>query len=148
LVEPLVQRALALRPPPEVVLIDGFGGLHPQRAGAAVLCGRACGVPTVGVAKSLLVGARGAPSERAARGAGEAGALSWPVVGEGGEEVAVAVRAHAGVTRPVWVSSGHKVPLHAAVRLVKAMARHRGCEPLRLADQGARARVAVSCRGG
>lgn len=145
LLAPLVRRALALpeHTAPEVVLIDGFGELHPRRAGSAVLCGRATGVPTVGVAKSMLVGARGAPPELEARAAG-GGSLTWPVVGDDGQTVAVALRAHAGVTRPVWVSAGHRVPLDAAVRLVRAMARHRVCEPLRLADQGGRARVRES----
>ncbi|MBI2183730.1 MAG: endonuclease V [Thaumarchaeota archaeon] len=40
----------------DVVLVDGHGIAHPREAGLAVFVGAALGMPSLGVAKSLLVG--------------------------------------------------------------------------------------------
>ncbi len=42
--------------PPDVVMIDGQGRLHPRRGGVATGFAAATGLPTIGVAKSLLCG--------------------------------------------------------------------------------------------
>ena len=49
-----VVRRLEVRP--DLVLVDGHGILHPKKAGLAVFVGVALGIPTIGVAKTLLVG--------------------------------------------------------------------------------------------
>lgn len=47
--------AAAARPPwPQVFLVDGYGALHHRRCGSACHLGVHCGIPTVGVAKTLL----------------------------------------------------------------------------------------------
>lgn len=46
--------AAALPPWPQVFLVDGYGALHHRRCGSASHLGVCCGVPTVGVAKTLL----------------------------------------------------------------------------------------------
>src|SRR5256885_1266796 len=45
-----------LDPPPDLLMIDGQGVLHPARFGIACMAGVTLGVPAIGVAKSLLVG--------------------------------------------------------------------------------------------
>lgn len=50
-------RKLSMRP--DLILVDGHGIAHPRRAGLAVFVGVLLDLPSVGVAKSLLVGELG-----------------------------------------------------------------------------------------
>ena len=68
---PVVRAALKkLRRRPDLVLVDGQGLAHPRRLGIACHLGLVTGLPTIGVAKSLLVGEHRPPGRR--RGAGAA----------------------------------------------------------------------------
>ena len=54
---PFVVRAVrGLRAHPQVVCFDAHGAAHPRFAGLATVAGMVLGVPSVGIAKSLLVG--------------------------------------------------------------------------------------------
>lgn len=116
-----------LRTVPDLVLCDGQGRAHPRRLGLACHIGLALEVPTVGCAKSLLVG-RPAGDLGAARGS------RTPLVLEG-ERIGTIVRTRTGV-QPVYVSVGHRIDLASAERWVLAAApRYRLPEPARLAHQ-------------
>lgn len=95
---------------PDLLLCDGQGIAHPRRFGIASHLGVVCNLPTVGVAKSLLVGRHGALADE--RGA------SSPLVHRN-ETVGAALRTRPGVA-PVYVSPGHRVSLPTALRLVMA----------------------------
>jgi deoxyribonuclease V len=41
---------------PQLVCFDAHGAAHPRSAGLATVCGMVLGIPSVGIAKSLLVG--------------------------------------------------------------------------------------------
>jgi deoxyribonuclease V len=113
---------------PELLLVDGHGRAHPRRCGIACLLGLAVDVPTIGCAKSVLVGSfSGLAAARGARA---------PVV-HAGEVVGAALRTRTGV-RPVIVSVGHRVTLAAACTRVLAASRFRIPEPLRAAHAAAR----------
>src|SRR5262247_1833794 len=108
---PALLAALArLRIPPDVILCDGHGLAHPRRFGIASHLGVYCGIPTVGVAKSRLIGEHGIPPQR--RGA-------WVQLRDRGETIGAVLRSRAN-TSPIYVSIGHRVSLPAAVRLVMA----------------------------
>lgn len=112
--------------PPEVILYDGHGLAHPRRFGIACHLGIILDLPTIGCAKSRLIGAHGEPGAR--RGS------AVPLVDEG-EVVGSVLRTQDGVS-PVFVSVGHRVDLPGARRVVLACAvRYRLPEPLRLADR-------------
>jgi deoxyribonuclease V len=110
----------------DVICFDGHGVAHPRRCGLATHLGVTIDRPSMGVAKSVLVG-------EVRRLAASAGSVSDVV--HRGEVVARAVRTRRDV-QPVFVSEGHRVTLESAVRTVLACAtRYRIPEPTRLADQ-------------
>jgi deoxyribonuclease V len=116
---------------PDLIVCDGQGRAHPRRFGLACHIGVETDTPTIGVAKSILVGAH-APL------APERGATQ-PLVADG-VVVGLALRTQTGV-KPVYVSVGHAVSLATAARLVLACApRYRLPETTRLADQLSRGR--------
>ncbi len=54
---PFVVAAIeGLRPRPQLLCFDAHGGAHPRSAGLATVAGMVLGIPSVGIAKSLLVG--------------------------------------------------------------------------------------------
>jgi deoxyribonuclease V len=108
---PVVLQALkALRVRPDVLLCDGQGVAHPRRCGFASHMGLASALPTVGVAKTRLVGEhRDAPDRRGA---------STPLL-DRGEVIGAVLRTRPGV-KPLFVSTGHRVSLASAIRLVMA----------------------------
>jgi len=90
-----------LKQQPDVFLVDGQGIAHPYRCGFASHLGLAIGKPTVGVAKSRLVGE--------------------PVnayLVENGQTIGAVVTTKEG-SKPVYVSVGHRISLETAVKIVK-----------------------------
>ena len=112
---------------PQLVLADGHGRAHPRRCGLACLLGLALDLPTVGCAKSVLVGG----FSRLARDRGAREPLT-----DGAEVIGLVLRTRAGV-RPVIVSVGHRVTLEDASSWVLRASRFRIPEPLRLAHTAA-----------
>lgn len=108
---PVVLEALQkLRALPSLLLCDGQGYAHPRRLGIASHLGIVCDLPTVGVAKTLLVGRHEPVPD--IRG-------TWRPLVDGGETVGAALRTRAGV-KPVYVSAGHRISLETALRYVMA----------------------------
>jgi deoxyribonuclease V len=96
---------------PDALVFDGQGMAHPRRFGVACHGGVLFGVPSVGCAKSILVGAHGPlGSERGARAA----------LVHRRETVGYAVRLRADVL-PVYVSPGHLMDAETAVAVVEAV---------------------------
>lgn len=110
----------------DVLILDGQGLAHPRRFGIACHVGVVVDRPAIGCAKSILVGKHGLLPPAAG---------AWLPLTDRGETIGAAVRTQVGVT-PVYVSTGHRVSLETAVRLVLACVRsHRLPEPTRLAHQ-------------
>ncbi|HEX6885509.1 MAG TPA: endonuclease V [Planctomycetota bacterium] len=119
---------------PDLLLVDGHGLAHPRRCGIACHLGVELARPSIGCGKSLLVGTHRTPGPR--RGA-------HTRLVHRGEVVGACLRTRSGV-RPVYVSSGHRIELEAALALVLACARgFRLPEPIRAADHLAGARAAA-----
>lgn len=125
-VPPLLKAFRRLRTTPHAVLFDGHGLAHPRRFGLACHAGVLLGLPSVGCAKSLLVGEH----DEVGTERGAVAELSWD-----GSTVGVVLRTRARI-RPVYVSPGHLVDIGSAVNLVLASTgRFRIPEPIRLAHQ-------------
>jgi len=105
---PILDGLEALETPPDALLLDAHGLAHPRRFGLACHIGLLTSLPTVGCAKSLLVGAH----VRLARSKGSQAPLIYK-----GSKVGVALRTRDAV-RPVYVSRGYMVTLARAVSLV------------------------------
>jgi deoxyribonuclease V len=117
-----------LRQAPDLIFCDGQGYAHPRRFGLASHLGLLLDCPTIGVAKSVLVGEYRMPGTRA-------GSSSPLVDPQTGEVLGAALRTRRGA-RPVFVSSGHRVSLPHAVRLtVETSDGHRLPRPTRDADR-------------
>ncbi len=118
-----------LRSTPDLVVVDGQGIAHPRRLGLAAHLGLLLDLPTIGCAKSRLVGTPAGPL-------GEERGATAPLF-DAGEEVGRAVRTRRGA-KPLYVSVGHRISLDCAVWWVLALApRYRVPEPVRLAHQAA-----------
>lgn len=94
---------------PDALLVDGHGRAHPRRFGIACHLGLLLDLPTIGCAKSLLVGAH----EQVGEAPGD-----WVPLVHGGELIGAALRARSGVA-PIYVSVGHRVDLPSALALVR-----------------------------
>jgi deoxyribonuclease V len=124
---PAVLAALRkLRTAPDVLIHDGHGLAHPRRFGIACHIGVILDRPTIGCAKSRLIGTHRPPELR--RGA------AAPLIDDGAV-IGSVLRTQDGIN-PVFVSVGHLIDLAGARRVVLACAvRYRLPEPTRLADQ-------------
>jgi deoxyribonuclease V len=110
---PVVLDALGLlRSPPDLLVCDGQGLAHPRRFGLACHLGVLTGLPSIGAAKSRLLGTHAAlPSARGA----------WVPLVDRGETVGAVLRTRTGVS-PLYVSVGHRLSLATAIALVLACA--------------------------
>jgi deoxyribonuclease V len=124
---PVAIKALEnLKITPDVILCDGQGLAHPRRFGVACHIGLIADVPTIGVAKSLLVGKFENLDE-------ERGSTA-PLMHKN-ELVGVALRTKNKV-QPLFVSIGHRINLETATDLVLQCApKYRLPETTRLADK-------------
>nr|WP_233175659.1 deoxyribonuclease V [Dyella sp. ASV24] len=124
---PAVLQALSELPEsPDLVFVDGHGIAHPRRLGIAAHLGVATGLPTIGVAKSILVGTH----EEVGPHRGDRQPLEYK-----GEVIGCVLRSKDGI-RPLIVSPGHRVSMATAPELVLAFGtKYRLPEPTRLADR-------------
>ena len=107
-------------------MVDGHGYAHPRRFGFACHVGLLLDVPTIGVAKSRLIGEQGTV-------AGPRG--SRADLTHEGEVIGSMLRTKQGV-RSVYVSVGHRISLEAAEAwALRCDGGYRVPEPTRRADQ-------------
>lgn len=111
---------------PDLILCDGQGIAHPRRFGIACHLGVLIDVPTIGVAKSLLVGKHEElPLERG----------NWQPLIHRRETIGAVLRTRKGV-KPVYVSSGHRISLTTAIDYVmRCTPKYRLPETTRWADK-------------
>ncbi len=122
----LAEAFRSLKHRPEVVLVDGQGIAHPRGLGLAAHLGLVLEVPTIGAAKSRLVGDGEAP-------AAAAGSFS-PLIYQG-KQVGLILRTRQGV-KPLYLSPGHLITLKESLEItLGCVTKYRIPQPLRRADQ-------------
>lgn len=111
---------------PDLILCDGQGLAHPRRFGLASHLGVLLDLPTIGVAKSLLIGKH---EELAA----EKG--SWQPLIDRGETIGAVLRSRTNVN-PLYISIGHRISLPTAIDYVlRCTTKYRLPETTRIADR-------------
>lgn len=114
-----------LRVVPDVVIFDGQGIAHPRGIGIATHLGLVLGIPSIGCAKSRLIGSYSEPDEKK-------GAWS-PLIYEG-RTIGAVLRTRDRV-RPLFVSPGHLIDLEGSIKIILHLSRgYRIPEPQRCAD--------------
>lgn len=122
---PVLEKAFSkLGTTPDVIIFDGQGIAHPRGMGLASHMGLILDCPTIGCAKTRLVGSYPPP----AQAKGSTAPLNYQ-----GRIVGAVVRTREGV-KPVFVSPGHAITLAEAAGLVLDCSRgYRLPEPVRQA---------------
>jgi len=109
---------------PDVLICDGQGRAHPRRFGVACHAGILTGKPSIGCAKSVLVGKFDEPP--VARG-------NWSPMIHREEEIGAALRTKNNVA-PVYVSPGHLIDSKTSIEiLLRCDGGYRVPEPTRQA---------------
>ncbi|MEW8029386.1 MAG: deoxyribonuclease V [Candidatus Thiodiazotropha sp.] len=106
----ILQAVSKLRQTPDVFLCDGQGMAHPRRFGLACHLGVYSDIPSVGVAKTRLIGSHAAvPVEKG----------GWVPLIDKDETIGAVVRTRNNV-KPLYISIGHKISLRRSIELVLA----------------------------
>ncbi|XP_043855244.1 endonuclease V isoform X3 [Dromiciops gliroides] len=121
---------------PQVLLVDGNGVLHHRGFGVACHIGIITDLPCIGVAKKLLQvdGLKNNDLHKEKIQHLKMGGDTFPLMGDSGTILGMALKSHSKSSKPLYVSVGHKVSLEAAVRLIQTCCRYRIPEPIRQAD--------------
>jgi deoxyribonuclease V len=123
---PILAAALArLKKRPDVVLVDGQGIAHPRGLGLATHLGLVADIPTIGVAKSRLVGEGQVPE----LAAGSYNPLIWKE-----KQVGLILRTQKG-KNPLYLSPGHRITLPECLEItLGCVTTYRLPLPVRQAD--------------
>jgi len=123
-IPPLIKALEKLNNFPDLIMCDGQGIAHPRSMGIATHLGVLLDIPTIGVAKSKLVGSFKEPKD-------EKG--SWEPMIYRNKVVGAVVRTKKGV-KPLFVSPGHKISLKTAIEFViNTTTKYKTPEPIRMA---------------
>lgn len=111
---------------PDLLLCDGQGIAHPRRLGIASHLGLLLDVPSIGVAKTRLVGKHDEVPDK--RGA-------WVPLRDRNETIGAVLRTRQGI-KPLYISPGHRIGLESAIAWVMAcLTRYRLPETTRWAHR-------------
>lgn len=127
----MVEAYSKLQTTPDVIIVDGHGIAHPRRLGLASHFGLVISRPTIGVARTLVIGKV------------DHGKIYVEKEMRGFE---LKTKEHA---KPIYVSPGHMISLGTALKIVRETTRHphKLPEPLHIAHRGARSAMKEAVKG-
>jgi deoxyribonuclease V len=114
-IPPAMAAIRKLKIQPDVLLVDAQGWAHPYRCGFASYLGLAIGKPTIGAAKSLLIG--------------ETVEIHGQTFLLDKNQVVGAVVTTKQSAKPIFVSVGHMISLNTAIKIVLHCSKTRIPEP-------------------
>ena len=121
---------------PDVIMVDGFGILHPRGFGSATHLGYELDIPTIGVGKTLIT--IDGMDEKVIKNDFKVECKNKgdyiELVGKSGKLYGCAVKGSHDTTNPIYVSLGHKISLGTAVSIVLKTCKFRIPEPIRNSD--------------
>src|SRR4030067_923720 len=121
----IIMALKVLKRKPDIILFDGQGIAHPKRLGIASHIGVLLNIPTIGCAKSRLIGTYKEPGPKK----GTCSSLLYKK-----EIVGVVLRAKDNV-KPLFVSLGNRIDIKGSIEVVLSCSQgYRIPEPLRRAD--------------
>ena len=125
---------------PDVLVCDGYGRAHPRRFGLACHLGVLTDLPTFGVAKTAFIGTFTTPATPRSSHSDlldNAPAAAPDIIGR--------VLRTQPATKPVFISTGHRISLDAATELtLRLTPKYRLPETTRQADQASRRALAAA----
>jgi deoxyribonuclease V len=107
----MIEAFSGLHEVPDLILCDAHGLMHPRFFGLACHAGLATGIPTIGCAKSRLVGEHGEPGQEKGQRC---------IVTVGGRKAGYVLRSRSG-SKPLYVSPGHRISCVTAVGIVLSL---------------------------
>ncbi len=114
-----------LKKEPDLLLFDGQGIAHPRGLGIASHMGVILNKPSIGCAKSRLIGDFKEPQP--SRGA-------YSFMYNNGKKIGIVLRTRSNVS-PVFVSPGHLVSMEDALKIILQCSVYRIPEPIRQVDR-------------
>lgn len=121
----IIKAIKGLKTKPDVILFDGQGIAHPRGLGIASHIGVLLDLPTIGCAKSRLIGEFREPGTKKG---------TWSFLRYNGKIAGAVMRTKDNV-RPLFVSPGNRIDLRGSLDIVLGCIRkYRIPEPLRRAD--------------
>lgn len=109
---------------PDVLMVDGNGVMHPKGIGLASHVGVLLDMPTIGVAKSKLCGNQIHEVDQN---------NTQSRIELNGKLIGYALLSSDRAKKPIYVSSGHKVSVETAIKIVKDYCEYKIPEPIRKA---------------
>uniref|UniRef100_H3BBF6 Endonuclease V n=1 Tax=Latimeria chalumnae TaxID=7897 RepID=H3BBF6_LATCH len=118
---------------PQVLLVDGNGVLHHRGFGVACHLGVLTNLPCIGVAKNLLQvdGLQNDELHKEQIKELQKGGDTFPLMGHSGKVLGVALKSCDKSSKPIYISTGHRISLQSALRLIGSCCKYRVPEPIR-----------------
>jgi deoxyinosine 3'endonuclease (endonuclease V) len=121
---------------PDVLMIDGFGVLHPREFGSASHVGYLLNIPTIGVAKTLMcidgLDEHNIKTEFKTRCRLKGEYIN--LVGNSGKIYGSALKSADNTSNPIYVSIGYGCDLETATKIVNKISFYKIPEPIRNSD--------------
>ncbi|XP_066371150.1 uncharacterized protein [Miscanthus floridulus] len=121
---------------PQLLMVDGNGLLHPRGFGLACHLGILADIPTIGVGKNLhhVDGLNQSEVRRLLESKENCNQELILLTGQSGTKWGMALRSCPGLSKPIYISVGHRISLDSATVIVKSCCKYRVPEPTRQAD--------------
>ncbi|XP_077217001.1 endonuclease V family protein isoform X2 [Tasmannia lanceolata] len=121
---------------PQLLMVDGNGLLHPRGFGLACHLGIMANLPTIGIGKNLhhVDGLTQSGVKQLIEAKENCAKDHITLTGNSGHVWGAAMRSTEGSSKPIFISTGHRISLDTCIKVVKMCCKYRVPEPIRQAD--------------